>query len=66
MQTRYTGTKGETKTVRDTNLTTGQQEKINLPDLITQQSHKKWNQNYARYKGTNGQQGKVKVRTILT
>lgn len=47
MQTRYKGTKEETKTVQDTNITTGQQEKLNLPDLITQQSHNKWNQKYA-------------------
>ena len=66
MQTRYKGIKEETKTVQDTNITTGQQEKLNLPDLITQQLHNKWNQKYARYKVTNGQQGKVKVRKILT
>ena len=66
MQTRYKGIKEETKTVQDTNITTGQQEKLNLPDLITQQSHNKWNQKYARYKVTNGQQGKVKARKILT
>lgn len=66
MQTRYKGIKEETKTVQDTNITTGQQEKLNLPDLIPQQSHNKWNQKYARYKVTNGQQGKVKVRKILT
>ena len=35
MQTRYKGIKEETKTVQDTNITTGQQEKLNLPDLIT-------------------------------